>query len=80
MMKCKEASMIVSTSEPPAELSRRLGSRLHLAICPHCRAFRRQIQALGAMAQESCAGFEAEPGSDFEERIVRGLAHTNPDS
>jgi hypothetical protein len=80
MMKCKEASMIISTSERPAELSRRLGSRLHLAICPHCRAFRRQIQALGSLARESSAGYEREPGSDFEAQIVRGLARTERDS
>lgn len=72
--------MIVSTSQPPAELGRRLGSRLHLAICPQCRAFRRQIQALGALAQQSSAGYEAEPGSDFEAQIVRGLARVEHDS
>ncbi len=72
--------MIVSTSEQPAELARRLGCRLHLVICPHCRAFRRQIEALGALALESAGGYEAEPGSDFEAQIVRRLARVDRDS
>jgi hypothetical protein len=80
LMMCKEASMIVSTSEPPAELGRRLASRLHLAICPYCRTFRRQIQALGTLAQESSAGYESEPGADFEAQIVRSLARAEHDS
>jgi hypothetical protein len=79
-MKCREASMILSTSEQPAELGRRLGSRLHLAICPHCRAFRRQIEALGALARQSSGGYEAEPESDFEAQIVRRLAQVEHDA
>jgi len=74
MMKCQEASTIVATSEPPGEWHRRLAVRLHLTICPECRAFQRQLLALANLARQSCALFEREPSADFEATLVRNLA------
>jgi hypothetical protein len=75
MVRCKEVSTMLSTSTPPAELSRRLTARLHLAVCRDCRAFRRQLLALGTLAQESGSRFDAELSPDFEAHLVRGLAN-----
>lgn len=77
MMKCKETSTILSTSETPREWRRRLAVRLHLAICPQCRAFRGQILALADVARQSCAAFEREPSADFETDLVQRLVAGN---
>jgi hypothetical protein len=74
MMTCKDVSTLVSTGglshAPPA---RRLGARLHLAMCRRCRAFRRQVEALGRAAGALGRTFEAEPAAGFEPEIVRRL-------
>jgi uncharacterized protein YbaR (Trm112 family) len=73
MMKCREASMFLSTSEPPATAGKRWAMRLHLVVCPDCRAFRRQIEQLAALAQRADVEFEGELSTDFENTLVRRL-------
>ena len=73
MMRCREASTIISTSEPPRELGRRLRAGLHLLVCPDCRAFRRQIQAMGELARAEGARLEGELPADFEAALARRL-------
>ena len=74
MMSCHDVSMLVSTGAlGDATLMRRLSVRMHLAICRHCRAFRRQLEALGQAAREAGRTFEGEPSQDFESKIVGGL-------
>jgi predicted anti-sigma-YlaC factor YlaD len=73
MVRCKEASSILATSEWPPTRGHRLAVRFHLAICPDCRAFRRQLDALAALARESAAGFEQEYTPDTQTRIVGEL-------
>jgi anti-sigma factor ChrR (cupin superfamily) len=46
---------------------------MHLAMCRHCRAFTRRIEAIGRAARDAGRGFEREPASDFETRILSRL-------
>ena len=73
MVRCKEASTVVATSQPPATWSRRMAVRIHLAVCPHCRAFRRQVEAIGDLGRASAQAFEREPSADFEAELTRRL-------
>jgi len=74
MMTCKEVSTLVSTGDlQAASLVRRLGAGLHLAMCRHCRAFRRQLNAMGDAARELSAAFGTEPRSAFEADLVQRL-------
>jgi len=42
---CTEAARLISESQDsPIPLTARVGLRLHLAICRHCRKYKRQIQ------------------------------------
>lgn len=74
MMSCKEASTLLSTGQlADAPLARRLAVRLHLAMCGHCRAFRRQLAQLARAARAVAAALEREPGPEFESRIALRL-------
>ena len=74
MMTCHDVSRLHSTGGlSNAPLSRKLGVRMHLAMCRHCRAFRRQIEALARAAREAAVAFERELPQDFESRIVQRL-------
>jgi len=72
MMTCKEVSTLVSTGDlQAASLLRRLGVGVHLAMCRHCRAFRRQVNAMADAARALHAGFGAEPRLAFEADVVQ---------
>jgi predicted anti-sigma-YlaC factor YlaD len=74
MMTCKEVSTLVATGDlQSASLARRLGVRMHLAMCRHCRAFRRQVTAIGDAARALSAAFATEPRSAFEVDLVQRL-------
>jgi predicted anti-sigma-YlaC factor YlaD len=74
MMTCKDVSTLLSSGAlSDAPLSRRLAARLHLAMCRHCRAFRRQLNVVAGAARRTSAAFEAEPPEDFESDIVKRL-------
>jgi hypothetical protein len=77
MMRCKEASTILATSDPPGDWRRRLSMRVHLSICPDCRSFRRQIDAMADLARQAGMAFAQEPPHDFETDLVRRLAAPN---
>ncbi len=71
MMTCHDVSTLVSTGGlPDAPLVRQLSVRMHLAMCRHCRAFRRQIQAIARAACAAGLAFESEPSSNFEGKVV----------
>jgi hypothetical protein len=55
-------------------LLRRLGVWTHVAMCRHCRAFRRHLRLMTRAASRIAAEFEQEPDPDFEHRILRRLA------
>jgi predicted anti-sigma-YlaC factor YlaD len=72
MMTCKEVSTLVSTDDlQGAPLVKRLGVGMHLAMCRHCRAFRRQLAAIGDAARALSATFGAELRSAFEADVVQ---------
>ena len=74
MMTCKDVSTLVSTGGlPEAPLARRLGARLHLAMCRHCRAFQRQVEAIARAARTLNRVFQGEPPSTFETSVVQRL-------
>jgi predicted anti-sigma-YlaC factor YlaD len=71
MMTCRQVSTLMSTGGlSDASLATRLAVRLHLAMCQHCRAFRRQVEAIARAARAAAAVLEAEPARDFESKIV----------
>ena len=74
MITCHDVSTLVSTGGlSDAPLVRRLGVRMHLAMCRHCRAFRRQIEAIARAARAAGLMFERECPEDFETRMVERL-------
>jgi predicted anti-sigma-YlaC factor YlaD len=51
MLTCKEASRLVSEGQDrKLALRERLGLRLHLWMCTHCRRFEQQIRLLRRMS------------------------------
>ncbi len=45
MLKCKEACVLLSQSQDRTlTLSERLSVWVHLAVCPHCRRYRKQLK------------------------------------
>jgi predicted anti-sigma-YlaC factor YlaD len=74
MMTCKEVSTLMSTGGlDDARWSVRLAVRLHLSMCRHCRAFKRQLEALGKAARALAASREAELPKDFEATFSKSL-------
>ncbi len=53
MMKCKEASQLMSQGlDRPLGLGERIGLRLHLLICSGCRAVRHQLSFIRNVCAE----------------------------
>jgi hypothetical protein len=74
MMICKEVSTLVSMDQvDEAPVARRMAVRLHLLMCRHCRAFRRQLRVIGAVSRLIAGDFEREPTAAFESRILDRL-------
>jgi predicted anti-sigma-YlaC factor YlaD len=74
MMTCKKVSTLVSTGDlQAASWVRRLGVGMHLAMCRHCRAFRRQLTVIGDAARALGAACESEPRLAFEADLVQRL-------
>ncbi len=74
MMMCRDVSTLVSSGGlVDAPLVRKLGIRMHLAMCRHCRAFRQQIEAIARAARAAGLAFERELAQDFESKIVQRL-------
>lgn len=74
MMTCKEVSTLMSTGGlDDARWSVRAAVRLHLSMCRHCRAFRRQLEALATAARALSASVETELPRDFEAHLSTSL-------
>jgi predicted anti-sigma-YlaC factor YlaD len=74
MMTCKEVSTLMSTGGVDlARWSVRLAVRLHLSRCRHCRAFKRQLEALADAARTLSASRDAELPKDFEMRLAASV-------
>lgn len=75
MMTCKEVSTLMSTgSLDDAPWTTRLAVRLHLSMCRHCRAFKRQLEALARAARTLSASRESELQDDFEATLSERLS------
>ncbi len=71
MMTCKQVSILVSMGDvESAPMMRRMGVWLHVAMCRHCRAFRRQLVRIGRAARLVSEAFEREPSANFEVKIL----------
>ena len=74
MMTCHDVSTLVATGElTRAPLMRRLSVRMHLAMCGHCRTFRRQIDTIASAARAAGVTFERELPEDFETTVIQRL-------
>jgi len=70
-MTCKEVSTLMAAGDlKNAPAMRRLAAWAHLAMCRHCRAFRRQLEVVTAAARAAAEALQAEPSQDFESKIV----------
>ena len=53
MLTCKELAKVIASDEfADAGWKQRLGVRLHLLMCRHCRRYRTQLRAIGAAARQ----------------------------
>jgi hypothetical protein len=57
-------------------MERRLAVWLHLLMCRHCRAFRRQIVGLTRLARAVSHRWSSEPSGDFEATLVERLGQS----
>lgn len=74
MMTCKQVSTAISTGDfETASLWTRLSIRFHLAMCRHCSAFVRQIQALTRAARRSSAEQAGQAPADLGRRVAEKL-------
>ena len=54
MLKCHEVMLKVSSDEfREAKWPARAGLRFHLMMCRHCRAYAKQLQAIGKLARNA---------------------------
>lgn len=73
-MTCKQVSTAISTGDfETASLWTRLNIRFHLAMCRHCSAFFRQIQAMTSAVRRSSAEQTGEAPADLERRVAEKL-------
>ncbi len=78
MMSCREAAeLVASDGLEGAGWGRRIGVRLHLLMCRHCRRYARQLRAIGACARERW-GPEAEDPATLE-RLERSFLDRAPE-
>jgi len=78
MMTGKEVSTLMSMGGPAdARWRVRLAVRLHLSMCRHCRAFKRQLEALTKTARTLSASLDADLPKDFEATLSKSL-HRKP--
>jgi hypothetical protein len=67
MPTCREVAHAVAGDElEEGSARRRLGVRLHLMMCRHCRRYARQIRAIGRAARDVLA-----PPAGERERLLR---------
>ena len=77
MLLCKDVTRLAASEAlQSAPLGRRLGVRLHLIMCRHCRRYVGQLAAIGAGARQL---WRPVPDQDrtireLERRILAGMA------
>lgn len=83
MLRCREVTELVGTdSIERAPLGTRLGVRLHLLMCRHCRAYVRSVRQLAAAARQIASEVPAASASRVEDvlRAVRRASTTSSSS
>lgn len=79
MLSCKEVTKLVSENLDRAlPLWRRIGLRMHVAMCVGCSAYRRQIESLNKLVsdryrKDGAAGNGNDLPDDARERIKESL-------
>lgn len=76
MLPCSEVTRLCASEEiRHAPLTRRIGVRMHLLMCRHCRRYVRELAAIGAAARQLWrrSGGTDVDRSDFERRLVAEL-------
>ncbi len=75
MIDCSEATRLTAaTPERPLSLGERIGLALHRLLCPPCRFYRRQLEAMRRAARDLEAGApDAGLGDDARARIREKL-------
>ena len=73
MLKCKDVTRKIASDElAEAGWGERLGVRLHLLLCRHCRRYVAQLRAIGAAAQNLWGSRSQDPPTleRLERRIL----------
>jgi hypothetical protein len=73
MLKCREVEQKIGSGEiGSAGLMERFAVRLHLMMCRHCRAYARQIRAIGEAARDVFVLSPVDPKalSELKDRIL----------
>jgi len=72
---CSEAARLISDSqEHPLPWLARVGLNMHLAICRHCRRYRRQVQLMRTLLREYPDHLtDVRLPDDFKEDLVKRL-------
>ena len=73
MLRCRDVTELVGTDAlPRAPLRDRIGVRLHLLMCRHCRAYVRSLRQLGETARR-LAKVEALPTDPRTKAILEAV-------
>ena len=73
---CAEATRLLSESQDaPLPFAARIGLRLHLAICRHCRRYKRQLQVMRSVLGGYAENLPELPPlpEEFRQQVVRKL-------
>ena len=77
MLTCKEFSRALASDElENAPWTRRLAVRFHLLMCRHCRRYRAQLQAIGAMERDMFGGQSGD--EETLERLQKSILNKLP--
>lgn len=80
MMTCKQVSTLLSTGLLDDAVWRtRMAVRLHVSMCRHCRAFKRQLESLANAARSLSSDHQAEPPADYEAQLYETLQRRRRD-
>ncbi len=79
MIRCKEVATLLDTEQVAGKsLWRRIGVRLHLMMCRHCRRFERQLRQLRTGARSMRLAIDSEASAArLEQKIARTLGLTD---
>jgi len=75
MYRCSEVvRLIVSDEYSTAGILKKLGIRLHLAMCEHCTRYARQLRELAAAVRKMCGDVPASEVEGIKSRILQRLS------